>query len=60
LFFTRGDQKKIACLFNLSTAPITVEVNEYEEIANSPRQNAELNKKNLTLEGNGFIFLKSK
>ena len=60
LFFTRGDQKKIACLFNLSTAPITVEVNEYEEITNSPRQNAELNKKNLTLEGNGFIFLRSK
>jgi hypothetical protein len=58
LFFTRGEKEEIACIFNLSKNPLTLHLNGYKEILNSPQQLANINNKDLSLGGNGFIFLK--
>jgi alpha-glucosidase len=60
LFFTRGNKKEVACIFNLSKNPLQLKIEKYEEIMGSPKQKAKFAGKDLYLEGNGFIFLKLK
>lgn len=60
LFFTRGNEKEIACIFNLSKNSLNLNIEKYQEIVDSPKQNARFTGKDLHLEGNGFIFLKLK
>ena len=58
LFFTRGEKKEIACLFNLSKNPLNLQLNGYQEILNSPQQFANISNEDVSLGGNGFIFLR--
>ena len=58
LFFTRGEKKKIGCLFNLSKYPLNLQLNGYKEILNSPQQCAKISNENISLGANGFIFLR--
>ena len=58
LFFTRGEKKEIACLFNLSKNPLNLQLNGYKEILNSPQQFANISNEDVSLGGNGFIFLR--
>ena len=56
--FTRGKKKEIACLFNLSKNPLNLQLNGYKEILNSPQQFANISNEEVSLGGNGFIFLR--
>jgi alpha-glucosidase len=58
LFFTRGEKEEIACIFNLSKNPLTLQLNGYKEILNSPQQFANIKNEDVSVGGNGFIFLK--
>ena len=58
LFFTRGEKKKIACLFNLSKNPLNLQLNGYRVILNSPQQFAKMTNEDIALGGNGFVFLR--
>ena len=58
LFFTRGEKEEIACIFNLSKNPLTLQLNGYKEILNSPQQFANIRNEDVSVGGNGFIFLK--
>ena len=57
LFFTRGENEEIACIFNLSKKPLTLQLNGYKKILNSPQQFANIINEDVSLGGNGFIFL---
>ena len=58
LFFTRGEKEEIACIFNLSKNPLTLQLNGYKEILNSPQQFANISNEDVSVGGNGFVFLK--